>query len=75
MFQKFIQLLQQSCERFIVFGLRRCMDAYSVVIAKEFNRVDAEAQQFRSEVRYVAADHFRSLQALHARLSKLEGQV
>ncbi|HZQ90379.1 MAG TPA: hypothetical protein VFA60_01145 [Terriglobales bacterium] len=72
MVQKFINKLQYRAERVVVWALRRCLTGYSAVVACEVARINAEHRQLRAEAQFVAADHWRHLNELHARLTALE---
>jgi nucleoside-triphosphatase THEP1 len=75
MFHKFIDALRYRVERIVVWSLQRVLQKYSAVIAREIARIDAESNQFRSDVIFVAQDHFESLNQLHSRVEKLEGKA
>jgi len=61
------QRFNEICERVVLWCIRAFLLRYSVVIAKEFARLDADSKQFRAEVQFVAADHFRHLQHLETK--------
>ena len=54
-------------ERAVLWCIRGFLLRHSVVIAKEFGRIDAESKKFQAEVQFVAADHFRHLQHLETK--------
>jgi len=61
------QKFNYACERVVLWCIRGFLLRHSVVIAKEFARLDADSKQFRAEVQFVAADHFRHLQHLETK--------
>ena len=69
------QKLQYLCERAVVWTLRRVLLNYSAVVAREISRIDANSQTLQKQVQYVAADHWKHLNELNARLQKLEAKA
>jgi hypothetical protein len=59
------QSIKGTVERVLLWAIRAFLVRYSVVIAQQFAKRDAEAIAFKAAVIAVAGDH-------HARLLKLE---
>jgi len=66
------QKIQYVAERVVVWTLRRVLVNYSAVVAREITRLDAHAAKLQTAVQFVAADHWKHLNDLNARLSQLE---
>jgi hypothetical protein len=56
--------LQNLCERFVAWSIRRCVAQYSAVITRELVRIDTEHASFKLAAQTVAADHHKRLQKL-----------
>ena len=69
------QKIQYVAERVIVWTLRRVLLNYSSVVAREITRIDANSRTFQKQVQFVAADHWKHLNELNARLQRLEAKA
>ena len=66
--------VKYRCERFTVWALERVLQNQAIVIAFAFKDAIEIRDQFQREVKYVAADHWKHLNALDARLKALESR-
>ena len=61
-FMNIKQRFNYACERVVLWCIRGFLLRHSVVIAKEFGRIDTELKKFQAEVQFVAANHWLHLQ-------------
>jgi len=66
------QFVRHKAERFCVWALQQCLTKQAWVLTREFKRLTDRADTFEAEVQFVAADHYKHLNALHERMLKLE---
>jgi len=72
--ENFAAFVRYRCERFTVWALERVLQNQAIVIAFAFKDAIEIQDRFQREVKYVAADHWKHLNNLDARLKALESR-
>ena len=68
------QLFNNACEQIFYWSFKRILLGYAKVFAAGMFHLEARHDKFESEVKVVAADHWKQLNDLHQRVLKLESK-
>jgi hypothetical protein len=68
------QFFNNACEWIVYWSFKRILLGYAAVFAAGLFHLEGRQDKFESQVKVVAADHWKHLNELHQRVLKLENK-